>query len=393
MLVPFSPSQNLPPNLQPQNLPPAQPGQPAPTVKPSQENTNNPVTAPTSASDANTQPSPDGSVFRSTIRTVLVPTTIRDKKTLDFIDGLSIKDFSLYDNDHKQQIVSDFSYQPISVVVAIQANSEVTPMIPKLRKVGLLLHGLVTGEGGDMAVLKFDHRIQTLQDWTSNPDQIDDAMQKFTTGSSTARTIDAVVNADEMLKRHDPQNRRRRVIILFSQGYDKGSEAKTDETLRQMQFDSVIVYAVDISQITSLMQEGADRYPRPVMGGAPPEAMHSPTGNTMSQTDVIQNHPGGNVLNLAPPLWRSIKDLFKQPPDRAFATLTGGRVYTFAKQSTLERLMTDLGMELHNQYLLSYVPDKETTTEPGFHKIRVEVNHPNLEIRTRTGYYWGGGVQ
>jgi hypothetical protein len=55
--------------------------------------------------------------------------------------------------------------------------------------------------------------------------------------------------------------------------------------------------------------------------------------------------------------------------------------------------MTDLGMELHNQYLLSYTPDKETTSESGFHHIRVEVNHPDLDIRTRTGYYWGGGVQ
>ena len=88
-----------------------------------------------------------------------------------------------------------------------------------------------------------------------------------------------------------------------------------------------------------------------------------------------------------------MKDLFKQPPDRAFSALTGGRVYSSAKQATLERAMTILGKELHSQYLLSYSPDPQTQKESGFHKIHVEVNHPRLEIRARTGYYWGGGVQ
>ena len=52
--------------------------------------------------------------------------------------------------------------------------------------------------------------------------------------------------------------------------------------------------------------------------------------------------------------------------------------------------MSDLGKELHSQYMLSYSPDPQTQTEAGFHKIRVEVNHPRLDIRARTGYYWGG---
>jgi VWFA-related protein len=379
------------PALKP-NLPPAQPGQPGPKdTRPggdSGSNSNSPGNgSPSSA------PVPDTDyTIRTTTRTVLVPTTIKDKDTGDFINGLSVSDFTVFDNDRPQKISSDFSYEPLSVVVVIQANSDVEPMIPKLKKSGVLLNGLVTGEGGDIAIIKFDHRVEQLQDWTSDAGRIDDALQKLYAGSSTARTIDAVLEADRMLKQHDPQNRRRRVIVLFSQGYDKGSESKSDETLRQMQFDNIVVYPIDISQIT-LLQRTPPTDARRVMGGVPPEAMHSPTGNTQTGTDVLQNHPGGNAFNVVPPVWRSIKDLFKAPPDRAFASLTGGRVYSFARQATLERAMSDLGKELHSQYLLSYSPDPETEKEPGFHRIRVEVNHPRLDIRARTGYYWGGGVQ
>jgi VWFA-related protein len=376
------------PPVKPSQLPPVQPGQPAPKAP---DQSKDPGTDGTVASTGPDATNPDYTI-RTTTRTVLVPTTVKDKDTGDFIDGLSVSDFSVFDNDKPQKISSDFSYEPLSVVVAIEANSDVEPMIPKLKKIGVLLHGLVTGEGGDVAIIKFDHRIEVLQDWTSDPNRIDDSLQKLYAGSSTARTIDAVLEADHMLKRHDPQNRRRRVIILFSQGYDKGSESKSGETLRQMQFDNVVVYPIDISQITLLEKKPPTDAP-PVMGGAPPEAMHSPTGQTQSATDVLQNHPGGNALNVIPPVWRSIKDLFKQPPDRAFAGLTGGRVYSFARQSSLEQVMTDLGKELHSEYLLSYSPDPETQKDPGFHKIRVEVDHPRLVIRARVGYFWGGGIQ
>ena len=56
-----------------------------------------------------------------TARTVLVPTTVKDRDSGDFVNGLTVNDFSIFDNDKPQKISSDFSYEPLSVVVAIQA--------------------------------------------------------------------------------------------------------------------------------------------------------------------------------------------------------------------------------------------------------------------------------
>ena len=100
----------------------------------------------------------------------------------------------------------------------------------------------------------------------------------------------------------------------------------------------------------------------------------------------------GNALELVPPMLRSIHDLFKRPPARAFAYFTGGRVYDFATERGLEKAIGDIGQDLNSQYVLSYSLGDETKTEPGFHNIRVTVNRPGLVIRTRPGYWWGGGA-
>jgi VWFA-related protein len=348
------------------------------------------------SSQPNGQPTPDPAANSDIptigvkVRYVLVPTTVVDKDNGDYINGLSASDFQLLDNDRPQRIESDVTQQPLSLVLVVQANSEVEPMLPKIRRMGLLLHGLVTGEGGDVAVLGFDHRMQLIQDFTKDPDKLDDSMQKINAGSSTASLIDAVMSADRMLKDHDPQNVRRRVILLLSRNVDKGSETHLQEAVHAMQFDNVIVYCVDMSKAFTAFFKKPD-YPRPANGGVPPEALPNLRGNgAYSETDVIKQQ-NGNVLNGVPPIYRSIRDLFKKTPAEAFTYFTGGKVYSFAGEKGLEAAITDIGKELNSQYLLSYNPNNKN--EPGFHTIKVVIDRPRLDIRTRPGYWWGGGQQ
>ena len=157
-----------------------------------------------------------------------------------------------------------------------------------------------------------------------------------------------------------------------------------------MQFDNVIIYCVDISKVLTSFLKKPD-YPRPANGGIPPEALPNLRGNgAYSDTAVLQQQTG-NALNAVPPLLRSIHDLFKKTPAEAFSYFTGGRIYNFAREKALEDAITDIGKDLNSQYLLSYAPNNKD--EPGFHTIRVVVNRPGLQIRTRPGYWWGGGQQ
>lgn len=375
--------------------PPPQPGQVGPA--PAKTNVPSPETKTTNTSKA---PGPtveiggdsDPVIGRSYVRNVLVPTTVLDPDGHGYVNGLTAGEFELFDNDKIQRISAEFTQLPMSVVLVVQANSEVEPVLPKLKKSGILLHGLVTGEGGDVAVLAFDHRMQVLQDFTDNVDKIDDAMQKIKIGSRSAALIDAVLTANHMLKQRDPNNGRRHVVLLISRNVDHGSEAHLQETVRQMQFDNTIVYCVDISKVLTAVMKKMD-YPAPQNGGIPPEALPNILGNgARTDTNVIQQQTG-NALNAVPPIYRGIRDLFKKTPAEAFSFFTGGQVYNFATDRALENAITDIGKDLNSQYLLSYSPMPETSREPGFHNIRVAVNRPGLRIRTRPGYWWGGGKQ
>jgi len=276
----------------------------------------------------------------------------------------------------------------MSVVIAVQANSEIEPVLPKLQKTGLLVQGLVTGQDSDAAILAFDHRMQHLQDFTNDPAKLDDAMHKLRAGSSGAAVVDAILQADYMLRQHDKTNTRRRVILLLSRNVDKGSEAHLAETVRKMQFDNVIVYCVDISKVLTSVMKKMD-YPRPENGGIPSEALPNILGNgARNDTNVVQQQ-NGNALNAVPPILHSIHDLFKKSPAEAFSYFTGGKMYSFVTERALESAITDIGQDLSSQYLLSYAPSNKN--EPGFHNIRVTVNRPGLKIRTRPGYWLGGG--
>jgi VWFA-related protein len=382
--------QVLPPGQLPSG-PPPQPGQVGPARQDAQ-----PGTAGTASKNDSNAPAPSTdnqthADIRTAVRYVLVPTTVLDPDGHGYVNGLTTSDFQVLDNGKPQRITSEATQQPVSVVLAVQANSEVEPLLPVMRKSGILLQGLVTGEQGDVAVLAFDHRMQVMQDFTDDATKLDDAMHKVRSGSSTAALIDAVMKADDMLRNHDRQNARRRVVILLSRNVDRGSQLKLAEAIHQMQFDNVIVYCVDISRLkTSLLKE--PDYPRPANGGIPPEAMGSITGQTQSQTTAIQQ-ADGNWLNTIPPLLRGVHDLFKKSPAEAFTYFTGGNVYGFSNLRGLETAITDVGKDLNSQYLLSYALSSDVKSEPGFHTIRVVVNRPGLQVRTRPGYWWGGGQE
>ena len=381
-------AQALPPGQLPPG-PPPQPGQLGPAPKTISPSTPEPSTSTQPASGD--VPAPSGVVTLPGVTTqnVLVPASVLDPDGHGYVNGLTASDFEVYDNQKLQKVTAEYSELPVSVVLVIQANAEIEPVLPQLKRTGLLFQGLVAGQDGDVAVLAFDHRLQHLQDFTNDPNKLDDATHKLTAGSSSARITDAVLAADRMLKNHDPRGVRRRVVILISRNIDKGSESHLQETVRDMQFDNVIVYCIDISKVlTALINKPG--YPRPQNGGIPPEALPNIAGPSgpRNDTNVVQQEDG-NWLNAAAVAGRGIRDLFKRTPSEAFAYFTGGKIYSFVTERTLESAVQDIGADLNSQYLLSYNPNNKN--EPGFHNIKVVVDRPGLKIRARPGYWWGGG--
>lgn len=325
--------------------------------------------------------------FRTSVKYISVPVTVLSKDH-GYVSGLESKDFRLFDNGRVQPVEQDIATHPISLVVAIQASAGIEGMLPKINKIGSLLDSLVVGETGEAAVLKFDHRIEVLQDFTNDSTKITQAVQKIKPGSTTARLNDSILEGIRLL-RNKPAGRRR-VILLISETRDRGSESKSREVLVEAQFKDVIIYTVNISRFMATWTRKTPDTPRPP--SIPAAASHGLAGGSMNPNMQMQNsgYANGNLLLGFAEAFRQAKAIFFDNPAEAYTKWTGGREYSFATEGALERAISDLGNELHSQYLLSYrVPPD---VEGGYHEIEVKVMRPDLEVRSRPGYWIAGAA-
>lgn len=321
-----------------------------------------------------------------TTKVVIAPTTVTDGDG-QFVNGLQVGDFVLTDNGKPQRITQDVVFQPLSLVVAVQSNAQVEGLLPKIQKMGPVFTQLVSGDAGEIAVIGFDHRIQTLQEFTSDADKVEAAFKRLKPGSSSSRLNDATMEAIRML-RNRPQNRRR-ILVLISETRDIGGEARAREVLSAAEFANVLIYSINISHLMSSLTRSAP-YTRPQ--AIPPEARHSPTGGVLTPTEVTQNYGTGNLIPAFVEIFKGVKGIFIDNPAELYTKYTGGREYSFNTQKALEQAVASIGTELHSQYLLSYSPSN--LDEGGFHTIDVRVKgRPNVKIRTRPGYWIAGGNQ
>jgi len=333
--------------------------------------------------DAKEQPA---TLIHVPVEVVVAPVAVLDRGG-DYVDGLQPNQFHLFDNGKEQNIKVDVSFQPISMVIAVEANDRVESILPQIHRIGSMIGPLVIGDQGEASVIAFDSRIRTLQEFTSDTTKISAALKKIQPGSSQNRMIDAVEEGVRQLRTR-PLNRRR-VILLVSETRDQSSEARTREVLIDLQLANVSVYTVDISRmVTSIMaREDPGRF-----DNRPPAMTPLPSGVPATPTTVEQatGSVGGSAqfIPMMVELFKDAKSIFVRNPSELFTRGTGGRQFGFVRQSGLEDAIERIGEDLHSQYMLSYNPNDKD--EPGFHTITVEIaGRPDLKARTRPGYWLG----
>ena len=325
-------------------------------------------------------------LIRVPVEVVVAPVTVLDREG-DFVDNLQANQFHLFDNDKEQDVHVDVAFQPISMVIAVEANDRVESVLPQIRRIGSLVEPMVIGDQGEASVVAFDSRIRTLQEFTSDPDKITEALKRIQPGSSQNRMIDAVEEGVRQLRTR-PQNRRR-VILLVSETRDSSSEARARETLIAAQLANVSIYTVDISRVvTSLMAKAdagrPDNRP-PAMTPLPANAVATP--NTVMQA-TGSDGSSAQFVPLMVEVFKDAKAIFVQNPAEVFTRGTGGEQLGFVRQRGLEDAVQRIGAELHSQYLISYNPNNKD--EGGFHQITVQVaSRRDLKVRTRPGYWLG----
>jgi VWFA-related protein len=324
--------------------------------------------------------------FYSGVEVVAVPVTVTGPNG-EYVSGLEMSDFHIFDNDVEQKIDSfEVAFLPISMVVCVQSSARVEGLLPDIKKTAVLFTDLVLGEFGQAAVISFDNRVRLLQDFTSKTDDIDKALKSITVGSEAVRLSDALYDAVRMLNRRPANNRK--IIVAVSESQNNGSEIGLGEVLRTAQLNDIMFYAVRLSSLSARLFREPEEKQSPFPPGIQsrpiaPGGVATPT--TMQQSYGYQATP--NVIPIIIDLVRGVKNLIFNNPLELMAKGTGGLDYSPRTEDGLQESIAKIGEDIRSQYLLSYRPNNRN--EGGiFHHIRVETPYEQLTVRARPGYLY-----
>jgi VWFA-related protein len=324
------------------------------------------------------------------VRVALVntPVTVRDSKG-QMVHTLDSKDFHVTDNGVSQKITHfDMGGDPLSLVILVETSSRIAAFLPQMRKSGILFTQTVMGADAEAAVVGFNDSVDKLQDFTSNPDQIDSTINHLKAGTSGTKLYDAMALGVEMLSgRPQPsadQPGRRRVMFLMSEATDIGSGSKFGEVLRQAQLSNITIYSVGLSTTRAELQAAPrDTTPHPT----PPGTFGAPPfpGTPQGLESDSARYGSGDLTQAIAWVVKNVADKIKGNPLELASAGTGGAHLPTFKDRSIETAIDEIGGELHSQYSVSYTPTG--TNDTGYHEIKVAVDGKNLKVRARPGYY------
>jgi VWFA-related protein len=334
------------------------------------------------------QAAPPQAAVKVRVALVTTPATVRNSKG-EMIHDLEATNFRVTDNGVRQRITHfDLGGDPLSIVVVIENSSRVEPMLPQVRKSGIVISQTVLGLSGEGAVLAFNDDIQKLLDFTASADAVEKAVASVKTGTSGAKLYDAMAQGVEMLtSRPEPtadSPGRRRILLVISEARDDGSETKLGEVLRQAQLANVTIYSVGLSTTRAELQE---KPKDTTVHVTPPGTFGRPPmpGTVQTPDTDAALYGQGNLMNAVAWAVTHVKDALKDNPLEIATAGTGGAHLATFKDRSIEKALDLIGGELHSQYSLSYAPTD--TGETGYHQIKITVDNKNLKVRARPGYY------
>ncbi|HLK68949.1 MAG TPA: VWA domain-containing protein [Bryobacteraceae bacterium] len=307
--------------------------------------------------------------FKSTVPLVVAPTTVTDAKG-HFVDGLDAHDLILYDNNVRVPAQLDFEVYPISLVVAVQASSNSEAVLDKLGRSGNLFAEMLAGEGGETAVISFADEVRLHQDFTSNADELTQALQGLKVEGEHAVTLDGVNEALRMLGERAPN--RRRIVLLVAERRVRTSTVDLKSVVLAAERQNALIYWLTYSPLLTPFT-------------AKPQKQNCDKWG--KNCELAPSH-----AKVADPLTSlilatmEVYHLTKPDVSELFTKATGAKTMNFLKRSGLEEAIQAVAAEVHRQYILTYQP--LTGAAGVFHPLRVEVKgRPELQVRTRAGYW------
>jgi len=267
------------------------------------------------------------------VNLVLVNVTVTDDWNR-IVTGLDKENFSVLEGS-EVQVVRHFSSEdaPISLGVIFDMSGSMNDKIMKAREAVIEFFKTANPQD-EFFMITFNDRPELRADFTKSVEDIQGKLVYTVPQGSTAM-LDAIYMGISKMK--DARNSKKALLII-SDGGDNHSRYTENEIKAMVKEADVQIYSIGIFSLSP----------------AQPEEVAGPA-----------------LLN-------------------EISSVTGGRLFTINNPNELADVATKIGIELRNQYVLGYRPNKPAR-DGKWRKIKVKLNPPKglppLHVYAKTGYY------
>jgi VWFA-related protein len=353
--------------------------------------------SPTANAQSSEEP-PSSSESTLTVRSnlVLVPVLVKTKAD-EVVFSLTADDFSLTDNGVAQtlQLEDDTNLQPLALAVIVQTGGLGASHLGDYRKLGAVLDAVIGDVPHRVAVIGFDNAPRLEQDFTTDTDAAAKTIATLHEGNQGASILDALKLGINLLSRQPPTYRR--VVLLFSETVDGGSQTSFEEAVRAVDDTNTSIYSFGFSSTRAAVMHEASKLPVP--GGTTYTNQPYAPGGCMSHDQSADPDANGKrslqaldcASDLLPPLrlarmaFFAASDGLRRNVPEGVAELTGGEYFAFTNAATLSRNLLVVSNDVPNYYILSFRPQSPT---PGIHALQLKVNgKAGVQLRARKAYW------
>jgi Ca-activated chloride channel family protein len=250
--------------------------------------------------------------------------------------------------DGVPQVIETFSREevPISYGLAVDTSGSLRSQLQSVIDAGKTIIN-ANKPGDETFLVRFisSDKIETVQDFTASKELLTDGLDSFYVEGGQTAIIDAVYLSAEHVseyKRGDETDRRRRALIVITDGEDRNSFYKQEQLFAKLREEDVQIFVIGF--VNELDKEAG----------------------------LIRKSPREKAVSLINKL----------------ATETGGRAFFPESIADLPQIANEIIRDLRTQYVIAYNPTNKTQ-DGTFRAIKVNVDQPASGDKrialTRTG--------
>jgi len=284
----------------------------------------------------------EGLSYTLSVNAISIAVSVQDKKGR-YINDLTEKDFTVYENDNKQDITyfkHDFA-APLSLTVLLDVSGSMA-LQDKLRESKEALKRLLTrllSPQDEVSLLIFaDGEVEVAAKFSTDKGQFLAELEKTEAYGQTALN-DAVAVSPEFANKGKND---KRALLLITDGIENDSRTSPDQAVEIARRVDVPLYTIGYK--IPLSEQYLKTYKR---------------DPTLTSTGIIATL-------------------------EKFSQATGGKAFFINQPEEINAAFAEIKKELGHQYMIGYTSYKDSKNE--YRKIRVVTSNKKYQARTRAGY-------